>query len=138
MKIADIPNAPVWLKRAKVSNENVSVDKDGYVTWRGGTWWGGTWKGGTWWGGTWRGGTWRGGTIGRHPSEAAPFAISGLKWPVLYGSRALTIGCQSHTYEQWDLFSPQDFAAVHPEAWAWWQTWKTRILALRPVKEGIR
>jgi hypothetical protein len=85
-KIADLKDAPDWLKRARVRDEDVEIVngvviwKDGtwegglweggtwedgiweYGAWEGGTWEGGTWKGGTWKGGIWRGGTWKGGT----------------------------------------------------------------------------
>ena len=122
MKIVELSNAPRWLTAAHVENEDVVIE-DGCVIWRSGTW---------------RDGTWRDGTIGRHASSTAPLTISGLKWPVLYGSRALTIGCQSHTYEDWSAMTPEAITAMHPSAGAWWQTWKTRILALRPIQEGIR
>lgn len=62
MKIAELTNAPDWLKAAVVENEDVAICAYGNVTWRGGTWYGGDWHGGTWYGGDWRGGTWRGGT----------------------------------------------------------------------------
>jgi hypothetical protein len=59
-KIKDLKNAPDWLKRARVRDEDVEI-VNGVVVWKAGTWEGGIWEGGTWEDGIWRGGLWLGG-----------------------------------------------------------------------------
>ena len=59
MRIAELENAPEWLKQASTIEADVEL-LYGIVVWRGGTWHGGIWRGGEWHGGEWRGGEWHG------------------------------------------------------------------------------
>ena len=61
MKIKELENAPDWLKRAIVQDEDVEI-VDGGVVWERGVWEGGTWKGGVWEDGIWEHGVWEHGT----------------------------------------------------------------------------
>ena len=60
MKIKELENAPDWLKRAIVQDEDVEI-VDGGVVWERGVWKGGIWEGGVWKGGVWEGGVWKDG-----------------------------------------------------------------------------
>jgi hypothetical protein len=57
MKISELENAPEWLKRAEVINEDVVMDGE-HVVWLNGEWIDGIWEGGTWEDGIWYNGTW--------------------------------------------------------------------------------
>jgi len=147
MKIAELENPPQWLLDAKTDQADVII-VSGKVIWQGGTWLDGTWQdgtwqdgiwlggtwrygtwlGGTWMGGTWMGGIWQSGMVGSYPSTAAPIVITGLQWPVIYGSDALTIGCQQHTFAQWATFSDDKIADMHSDALAFWRRYKTFLL----------
>lgn len=56
MKVAELTNAPAWLKLATVIDEDVEINEHGIVTWNSGqfkgVWYGGDWKSGRFWG-TW-------------------------------------------------------------------------------------
>jgi hypothetical protein len=59
-RIADLADAPEWLRAAHVSAEDVEII-DGRVVWLGGVWRVGTWHDGVWHDGVWLGGVWHGG-----------------------------------------------------------------------------
>ena len=60
MKISELKNCPLWLKKAKTKDADVRII-NGIVHWYGGTWKSGTWEGSHWHNGTWKDGTWEGG-----------------------------------------------------------------------------
>lgn len=57
MRISQLTNAPAWLKKATVENEDVEIIGE-VVHWKSGTWKGGEWQEGRWHSGRWESGTW--------------------------------------------------------------------------------
>ena len=53
---------PKWLNKANISNEEISVNSLGEVTWEDGFWEDGFWEDGVWNDGIWNNGTWKDGT----------------------------------------------------------------------------
>jgi hypothetical protein len=113
MKIPELSNAPQWLMRAIVANEDVEIDDNGRVVWLGGDWldgdwhdgvWhDGVWHGGVWHDGDWRDGLWRGGVwyggVWRGERIDRPLAsLHNLRWPVYVSPTRIMIGCELHTH----------------------------------------
>lgn len=60
MRVSELQNAPEWLKKACVANEDVEI-RHNIVVWKSGDWKYGVWEHGVWESGTFHQGTWKDG-----------------------------------------------------------------------------
>jgi hypothetical protein len=56
-----------------------------------------------------------------HKVTKTPLQVSGLTWPVLITEQAMSIGCQTHTHEQWITFSDKEISTMEDRALAFWK-----------------
>jgi hypothetical protein len=59
-----------------------------------------------------------------------PIYISNLLWPVTITTQFLTIGCQRHKIDQWNVYDDESISSMHPKALAFWSVWKSPLLAI--------
>ena len=155
MKISELKNAPKWLIEANTENADVEMD-DGIVVWRGGDWrggvWrGGDWRGGDWWGGDWRGGVWRGGVWrggdwrggvwrgGVWRGEKCKnnlLNVLGLKWPITISDTRMQIGCELHSFTDWEFFDDARIVQMDRGALKFWNNNKVALMALCEIHEA--
>ena len=60
----------------------------------------------------------------------APLCVSGLHWWVLVTDGYMRIGCQRHTHQQWNDFTPEEIAEMADNAASFWLTWKQPLIAM--------
>ena len=129
MKISELTNAPQWLLDADTRDADVEI-KDGIVIWHGGDWLGGDWWGGVWLGGDWHGGVWRGGDWWGEKLTHNLWTVFGLKWPVTISPTRMQIGCELHTFAQWESFDDATINKMETGALKFWRTHKPALMAL--------
>lgn len=109
MKISELTNAPQWLLDADTRDADVEI-KDGIVIWHGGDW-----RGGDWWGEKLTHNLW---------------TVFGLKWPVTISPTRMQIGCELHTFAQWESFDDATINKMETGALKFWRTHKPALMAL--------
>ena len=73
-----------------------------------------------------RGATYRKGT----PLTKNPIQIDGLTWPILILDAHLKIGCELHTFVEWEAFTDKEISRMEEQALTWWKQHKEAIFAV--------
>ena len=120
MKISELKNAPKWLIEANTENADVEMD-DGIVVWRGGDWWGGDWRGGDWWG---------------EKCKNNLLNVLGLKWPITISDTRMQIGCELHSFTDWEFFDDARIVQMDRGALKFWNNNKVALMALCEIHEA--
>ena len=64
------------------------------------------------------------------PLTKIPISIIGLNWPILILDNHLKIGCELHTFVEWENFADSEISQMHPDALDWWKIHKAPIMAM--------
>ena len=115
MKISELKNAPKWLIEANTENADVEMD-DGIVVWRGGDW---------------RGGVWRG-----EKCKNNLLNVLGLKWPITISDTRMQIGCELHSFTDWEFFDDARIVQMDRGALKFWNNNKVALMALCEIHEA--
>ena len=59
-----------------------------------------------------------------------PLQLNNLKWPILISDNFLTIGCQRHSFAEWNGFADEQINKMHSCALRFWRKSKVAIMAL--------
>ena len=74
---------------------------------------------------------------GEHiPLTKTPIQISGLIWDVMILDTHLKIGCELHSFAEWENFSDQEIAKMEERALPWWKQHKEMIFAVIRATRG--
>jgi hypothetical protein len=64
------------------------------------------------------------------PISKPPIYISGLTWNVMILDIHLQIGCELHSFTEWEAFTNQQISRMEERALPWWKQHKTAIFAV--------
>ena len=72
-----------------------------------------------------------------------PISLAGLYWPVTITDKHMQIGCEMHTFSDWDKFKGRRIKAMDTNALEFWKELKSALMALcrsheAKIKEGDR
>ena len=143
MKISELPNAPKWLLDASTDRADVewNAESHDYVVWRGGVWRGGDWRGGVWHGGDWCGGVWHdgvwlGGVWRGESIQNNLLNVLGLRWPITISDTRMQVGCELHTFPEWESFDDERINKMDRGALKFWRQHKAALMALCGSRAG--
>ena len=64
------------------------------------------------------------------PLTRIPIILCGLKWDVMVLDDHLQIGCELHTFDEWENFTDKQIAIMEGGALRWWKIHKAAIMAM--------
>jgi hypothetical protein len=64
------------------------------------------------------------------PLTKTPIMISGLIWPIMILDMHLKIGCELHSFVEWEAFTDKEISYMEKQALAWWKQHKEFIFAV--------
>jgi len=63
--------------------------------------------------------------------RVTPVQVSGLRYSIAITDRHLKIGCEFHTFKEWENFTDKEILSMEGEqSLEWWKSHKTYIMGI--------
>ena len=64
------------------------------------------------------------------PLTKPPIFVTGLIWDVMILDNHLKIGCEIHTFDEWENFTDKEISLMEKSALDWWKIHKAPIMSM--------